>query len=103
MKNLSEIEKTISDTASRIAEMMKEKGIQSINLCFTDKFGLDNPVVLDWGDKNHEGEWENYEIFTLYSSMTADTNLGHVNLLQSDKDEDDWYTLEDVVKDLLGF
>lgn len=103
MKDLNEIKKTIEETASRIAEMMRAKGIHSISLCFTDKFGLDNPVTLDDGHMNDDGEWENYEIFTLYSSMNADTNLGSINLLQEDKDEDDWYTLEDVVKDLLGF
>ena len=34
--------------------------------------------------------------------MNADTNLGSLNLLQEVCDEDDWFTVEDAVKDVLG-
>lgn len=87
-----------AETAARISNMMEENGRTSIKF----NFGLANEgVVLDSGCENGNGEWENYEVHELYSDMTADTNFGRTNLLEVVPDEDDWFTLEDCVKDVL--
>ena len=93
----------LNETADRIVNMMIERGVNSVDLRFRDKFGLDHPIVLDSGDTDENGRWQNYEVFVLYSSMNADTNLGSINILQDAPDEDDLYTLEDAVKDVLNF
>ena len=93
----------LNETADRIVKMMNERGVNSVDLRFHDRFGLDHPITLDSGDTDENGEWQNYEVFVLYSSMNADTNLGSINILQDAADEDDLYTLEDAVKDILNF
>lgn len=86
----------LDETADRIVGMMKSKGVDSV------KFNFDgHGIVLDSGEENGNGEWENYEVFTLYSSMNADTSIGSINILQDIADEDDLYTIEDAVKDAL--
>ena len=86
----------LNETSDRIVGMMKSKGVDSV------KFDFDgHGIVLDSGGENGNGEWENYEVFTLYSSMNADTSIGSINILQDAPDEDDLYTLEDAVKDAL--
>ena len=88
---------SIERISDRIVGMMRSKGVDSV------KFDFDgHGIVLDSCGENGNGELENYEVFTLYSSMNADTNIGSINILQDAPDEDDLYTLEDAVKDALG-
>ena len=93
----------LNETADRIVKMMSDRGVKSVDLRFHDKFGLDHPITLDSGDTDDSGEWQNYEVYTLYIDMTAQTNLGKIDVLKDAADEDDLYTLEDAVKDILNF
>jgi hypothetical protein len=93
----------LNETADRIVKMMSDRGVKSVDLRFPDRFGLDHPITLDSGDTDDGGEWQNYEVYTLYIDMTAQTNLGKIDVLKDAADEDDLYTLEDAVKDILNF
>ena len=59
MKMKTKSKKTIEETAARIAKMMEAKGVCSVSLRFTDSFGLDNPITLDYVGKGVDGETEN--------------------------------------------
>lgn len=83
----------IDETQKRIINLMWEKGVDSLNLVNKEGVG----VVLDTAD-----DTDNYEVRVIYSSLNADTNVGTINLVEEIVDEDDWFTLEDVVKDLLS-
>ena len=91
------------EIAQRIAYMMKGNGVSSLDVSSHDRFGIDHPIVLNGGDINGEGYWENFEVYTLHITMFADTNMGKVDLLEVDRDEIDWKLLENEVKDVLGY
>ena len=58
-------------------------------------------VVLDTclGDDNIEV----YELYYVNGEMAAMTNTGILhNFDKVIKDDDDWYTLEDIIKDMIG-
>ncbi len=58
------------------------------------------PIVLDTINPIND---ENLRVYKLYSSLYADTNIGNVYLPNCVDDEDDIYTIEDVLRDILSF
>ena len=90
------------DTARRIADMFAKADVKSVKVASLDRFGLEHPIRLESGDCNGNNEWENYEVFVVYSTLEADTNFGRINLLETVFGEDDWFDIEDVIADALG-
>ncbi len=64
---------------------------------------LNDDIILDTCYVNDSGkELDNIAVFTLYSCddvIFGETNFGCINLEEKINDEDDWYTLEDIVSD----
>lgn len=87
----------IEETQKRIIDRMNKYGVSSLNL--VNKEGLG--IVLDSCSDHPDTLWDNIEVKTIYSSLNADTNIGSINLVEEVLDEDDWYTLEDIVNDLV--
>lgn len=90
----------IENTKNNIKKMIKEFDSDRKLIIFDD----DNAIVLDTCYVNNNGEeLENIEIYSIsiYDNVIfGETNFGCINLEKQIKDEDDWYTLEDIIKDM---
>ncbi len=56
------------------------------------------PIVLD---SFHQVNNENLMIYKIYNSLYVDSNIGYIYLPEYITDEDDIYTMEDILIDLL--
>ena len=91
---------TIKNIQSNIKEMIHEFDAQRNLIVLNDDITLDTCYVNDDGE-----ELDNIEIFTIYNCngvLLSETNYGCINLEDQLKDEDDWYTLEDIVSDIVS-
>lgn len=90
----------IKETQGRICDKMAIMGFSSVDLVNDDGDG----VVLDSVyPRSMDKKERNIEILTVYNTLVADTPRGVINLVEQVVDEDDWYTIEDVVDDLIGW
>lgn len=90
---------TIKNIQSNIKEMIHEFDAQRNLIVLNDDITLDTCYVNDDGE-----ELDNIEIFTIYNCdgvLFGETNYGCIDLEDQLKDEDDWYTLEDIVSDIV--
>lgn len=89
----------INETQARIAAKMLKAEEDYIQFENEDGEG----VVLDSGKMSGViPEFCNYEVYGIYSDLTADTQFGKINLKEEVKDEDDWFTIEDLVDDYMS-
>lgn len=65
--------------------------------------GGDGVVLDSVYPRSMDSKKRNIEILTVYNTLMADTPRGLINLVEQVVDEDDWYTIEDVVDDLIGW
>lgn len=90
------MEKEIKNIIANIKTLLNDRGI-ILDVCDIDGNGL----VLDTYDEILENIII-YELFMLNkTTLCAKSNWGLINLELALTDTDDWYSLEDIVKDLL--
>ena len=83
---------SIENAIGNIIQMVNEEG---------GKFDLEMDVVLDTLDDDHT---DNLEVSVLYindGELWGKTNWGLLNLQETILYSDDWFTLEDIVRDLI--
>ena len=89
----------IDNTISNIKDKLEEFDPDHKLIVFDDGITLDSCYVNSRGD-----ELDNIEIYTICDTdgvLFGETNYGCIDLEDQIEDEDDWYTIEDVINDLV--